>query len=178
MDHPLAAFDPAARPWRAATLVATGVAAIELVLLVVAGSALLARHASTSASRRVAPAKTALADRASAPRRATPRPRSAHPRSAPRLARGRVSVLVLNGNGRSGAASAAARRVRSRGYRIGGVGNAGRMNYGRSMVMYRPGFEAEGRRLAHDLGISLVGPLDGLRPPQLRGAQAVLVVGR
>ena len=43
--------------------------------------------------------------------------------------------------------------------------------------MYRRGFEGEGRRLARDLGIRIVGPLDGLQASQLHGANAVLVIG-
>ena len=43
--------------------------------------------------------------------------------------------------------------------------------------MYRPGFAAEGRRLARDLGVGVVGPLDGMRPAQLHGAHAVLILG-
>jgi hypothetical protein len=43
--------------------------------------------------------------------------------------------------------------------------------------MYRRGFEGEGRRLAQDLGVHVVGPLDGMRPAQLHGAQAVLILG-
>ena len=174
MDHPLTAFDTV-RPWRTATLIAVAVAAIELVLLVIVGGALLARHASTHAT----PAAAAHTVRATAPRfypvphtRATPRTRT-----AARLARRQVGVLVLNGNGRHGAASAAAATVRSHGYRVRAVGNAQRMDYTRSIVMYRPGFEAEGRRLGRDLGIAIVGPLDGLRAQELHGAKAVLVVG-
>jgi hypothetical protein len=85
--------------------------------------------------------------------------------------------MVLNGNGRHGAAAAAASRVRRHGYRIRSVGNASRMSYSHSLVMFRPGYEGEGRRLAHDLGVRLVGPLDGIRPAQLHGAQAVLIIG-
>ena len=88
-----------------------------------------------------------------------------------------MTVLVLNGNGRQGAAAAAAARVSHRGYRIGGVANAGSTDFTRSLVMYRRGFEGEGRRLARDLGIHLVGPLDGIQTSQLHGANAVLVVG-
>jgi hypothetical protein len=51
------------------------------------------------------------------------------------------------------------------------------MSYSRSIVMYRPGYEGEGRRLARDLGVRMVGPLDGMRPVQLHGAQAVLILG-
>jgi len=87
-------------------------------------------------------------------------------------------VLVLNGNGRPGAAAAQAEQARSRGYAIAGVGNAARSDYARSLVMYRPGFRGEAGRLARDLGLELVVPLDGLRPRDLRGAHAVVIVGR
>jgi hypothetical protein len=43
--------------------------------------------------------------------------------------------------------------------------------------MYRRGFEGEGVRLARDLGVKIVAPLDGLRVRDLRGAHAVFVVG-
>jgi hypothetical protein len=93
------------------------------------------------------------------------------------LPRRKVRVVVLNGNGRQGAAAAAASRVSGRGYKLGVVGNAPRHDYPRSLVMYRPGFEGEGRRLARDLGIPLVSPLDGMRPAQLHGAHAVYILG-
>ena len=93
------------------------------------------------------------------------------------LPRRKVRVVVLNGNGRQGAAAAAASRVSRRGYRIGVVGNAPRHDYGQSIVMYRRGFEGEGRRLAQDLGVKVVGPLDGMRPGQLHGAHAVFILG-
>ena len=86
-------------------------------------------------------------------------------------------MFVLNGNGRQGAAGAAADRLRRRGYRISAVTNAQRMDYARSLVMYRRGFDGEGVRLGRDLGISIVGPLDGMRPAQLHGAHVVLIVG-
>ena len=40
--------------------------------------------------------------------------------------------------------------------------NAHRQDYATSVVMYRPGFRAEGLRLASDLGVKVVGPLDGI----------------
>ena len=63
------------------------------------------------------------------------------------------------------------------GYRIGLVGNAPSQDYPQTIVMYRRGFEGEGRRLARDLGVKVIGPLDGMRPAQLHGAQAVLILG-
>jgi hypothetical protein len=87
-------------------------------------------------------------------------------------------VLVLNGNGRQGAAAAEASRIQAHGYRIRGVANAARSNYGRTIVMYRSRFAGEGHRLGGDLRISLVAPLDGMRPRQLGGAQLVVILGR
>ena len=95
----------------------------------------------------------------------------------PLLSRGETSVLVLNGNGVSGAASEAADRIRGRHYLITGTGNASRSDYPRSIVMYRPGFKREAQRLAKDLGVKRVGPLDGVRIRDLQGAHVALVIG-
>jgi hypothetical protein len=43
--------------------------------------------------------------------------------------------------------------------------------------MYRAGHRPEAKRLAADMGVTLVGPLDGLAPRQLQGAQLVVVLG-
>ncbi len=155
-------------PWRTATLVACVVAALELVVLVVLGVALLAepvsRHVTNAAEQKVfAPV--------------VKQPAAQPVAGAPKLTRSQTSVLVLNGNGRAGAAATAADRVRGIGYTIGSVGNAPRADFTRSLVMYRPGHEAEARRLARDLHLKIVGPLDGLKPRELLGAHLALVVG-
>jgi len=151
------------------------VAAAELVALLVIGGAWLAKPDPS------APAVRAKTTKAVA---STPAPRAAQAKVATRakvapvdLPRRNVKVVVLNGNGRQGAAAAAASRVSRRGYRIGVVANAPSHDYPRSIVMYRSGFAAEGRRLARDLGVPIVSPLDGLRPGQLGGAHAVLILG-
>ena len=174
VDHPLSPVSPHVplHIWRGAAVVASLVAAVELVLLLFTGTALLVRHGSTTPSRHAAaPAASKAATHAK------PTPLRVHAVAGPKLARSKVGVMVLNGNGHHGAAGAAAARVRDHGYRVRSVGNAGRMSYTSSLVMYRPGYEGEGRRLARDLGIRLVSPLDGIRPSQLRGAHAVLIVG-
>jgi hypothetical protein len=99
-------------------------------------------------------------------------------RAVAALPRGRTKVVVLNGNGRTGAASEAADRVRARGYRIGVVGNADRADYTRSLVIYRGRFRGEAERLARDLGIRVVAPLDGMRPAELHGAHAAVILGK
>jgi hypothetical protein len=98
--------------------------------------------------------------------------------SVPLRPRSRVRVLVLNGNGIGGAASSEAARLQAQGYRIGGATNAARHDYARSMVMFVPGWIKEARRLAHDAGIRMVAPVDGLHPSQLRGSGVVLLLGR
>ena len=85
--------------------------------------------------------------------------------------------MVLNGNGISGAATTAATTVRGMGYVVGSVGNANRSDYGKSVVMYRAGHEPEARRLAKELGIAIVGPLDGVRTAELMGAHVALILG-
>lgn len=151
--------------WRTVALVAAGVAGVELIGLVVAGSALLGR---SSAHAAAIPATRA--------HRAAP-VRRHKPAALPVLARARTPVLVLNGGSRAGAAAAEAQLARAHGYPISRVGNAPTRGYGRSVVMYRARFRREGLRLARDLRIRLVGPLDGVRPGLLGRARAVVVLG-
>ena len=152
-------------PWRTATLVVGTIAAAELVALVGIGAVHLApKH----------PAAAAKAIRTPPPvhvNKVAPLP------SPPLRARTHVRVLILNGNGVQGAAATEAARLQSAGYRIGGAQNAQRHDYAQSMVLYVPGWIKEARRLAHDTGIRLVAPVDGLRPAALKGAQAVVILG-
>jgi hypothetical protein len=67
--------------------------------------------------------------------------------------------------------------VKALGYRIGGVGNATSRVDGRSVIMYRPAYRGEALRLARDLHVTLVGPLDGLRPDDMGHAHLAYVVG-
>ena len=165
MEHSL---HPIRSPWRTATLVAAGVAAVELVLLIVLGAALLADPVSQQVRK-------AAAEKAFAP--VVAKPKKAVPESEPRLSRAETSVIVLNGNGRTGAAAAGAERVRALGYTIGTVGNAPRRDVTRTIVMYRQDYRPEALRLAADLGVKIVGPLDGLTPKDMLGAHVALVLG-
>ena len=58
-----------------------------------------------------------------------------------------------------------------------GKTNAKRQDYATTVVMYRRGWEPEGRRLASDLHVKIVGPLDGMPTSALHGAQLVVVLG-
>ena len=172
MDHPLAAPDSLVRPWRTAAYVAVAVAAVELLLLLLIGGGKLVGWASdrvelAAQERVLAPAK-----------QHEQRPATRKPASAPaaKRPRSKTVVLVLNGNGRTGAAASAASRVHSRGYKIGAVTNAPEL-VPRSIVMFRPGFAGEGKRLGRDLGVKLVTPLDGMRAKDLGRAHAVFILG-
>jgi hypothetical protein len=153
--------NPSHHRWRTIAVVAAGIATLELLGLVVAATALLAKPIAHRA-------RAAITHHSSPPAKT--------PVRAP-LPRGSVSVTVLNGNGIAGAAATMASRVRARGYLIGDVGNAPRSGYGRTVVMYRIGRRPEALRLARDLRIRIVTPLDGLRPRDLLGAQVAVVVG-
>jgi hypothetical protein len=157
------------RPWRTATLVASAIAAVELVIILVAGVVLVGKPL-TEKMRDTARDRT-LGVTAAAPAK---KPKIGS--SVARLKRVDTSVLVLNGNGVPGAAHEAAARVGERGYSIGEVGNARRTDYMRSVVMYRPGYRGEALRLARDLRIKIVGPLDGLTVRDLMGAHVAVVV--
>jgi hypothetical protein len=161
-------YFPSSSPWRVATLVVGAVAVVELIALLVVGGIRLApsHHGATSAA---APAKAAAAAKPTVHVPLAP--------SHPLRPRGHVRVLVLNGNGVSGAAAGAAQRLEIEGYRIGGTTNAARHDYSKSMVMFAPGWAKEARRLAHDERVSLVTPLDGVKPGQLKGSKLVLLLG-
>ena len=174
MDAPLP-VDSIIRPWRLATLVASLVAGIELVALVALGFLLLAKplsraiqhHAVTASSAPLTHKTTAVFHKLVKP----------PPVGKAKLSRHQTGVLVLNGNGHAGAAHAAAAHLQGIGYRVRGAGNAPRSDYATTVVMFRPGFAPEGHRLAHDLHVSVVGPLDGMRASALHGAQLVVVLG-
>jgi len=157
-----------ARPWRRAALVASAIAVLELAALVVVGIALLGGPVVRALDRH-RPAVASQPEAAKA--RIVPAPQVA------RLSRAKTQVLVLNGNGRPGAAAAEALSLQTLGYRVGATGNAVRGDYAASMVMYRPGYRPEALRLGRDTGIKVVGPLDGLRVADLRGSQLALIVG-
>jgi hypothetical protein len=166
VDHPLPSSD-AVRPWRTATLVVSAIAALELAVIVAAGVVVfgrsVAQQVEKAAVRRVyAPAKTT----------ATPIDAPAGPASRPRS---QTVVTVLNGGSVSGAAAGRAQVLRALGYTMGPVGNAPHP-VARTVIEYRPGYRAEAARLAADLHVKAISPLDGLRPSDLLGAQLALIL--
>ncbi len=157
---------PREQPWRTTAIVAAGIAALELFLLVtlvlvVVGPPLLGRDEGARDSLR---ARKPLL--------------GADARAAPaRLPRDATSVIVLNGNGAPGAAGEKADLVQRKGYMLAGTANARRSDFARSLVMYRPGYRGEAERLGRDFHVGRVAPLDGLRAAELQGAHLALIVG-
>ena len=166
MEHSLPSLE-LARPWRRATIVAAAVALAELALIVVLVVALLGKPMAERLEAQVAPPPAAAA----------PTPTKPAPQKAAVLPRAETVVLVLNGNGRAGAAGAAGAQLKGLGYVLAGVGNAPRTDYAQTYVMYRPGKQAEAERLAKELGGGVVAPLDGLDKAALLGAHVALVLG-
>ena len=167
MEHSLPGTQVAPQ-WRTATLVAVGIAAVELAGLIALGLPMLG-HA---VSKQV---RTAAENRVFAP---APKPEARPERDTTKLLpRRKTSILVLNGNGRNGAASTASRRVHRLGYKVAGVGNASRTDYAHTIVMYRPGRKDEAKRLARDVRARIVGPVDGMRLRDMMGAHVALVLG-
>jgi hypothetical protein len=173
VDAPLSAPDALIRPWRTATLVASLVAAIELVLLLGAGFLLFAKPLAHAMQKHAA--ATAFAPAKKHP--AAPVIHKQVPIGLPKLLRSQTGVFVFNGNGRAGAASSEASKLATFNYLVPGTGNAKRQDYATTVVMFKKGFHAEGVRLARDLHVKIVGPLDGLKPSALRGAQLAIVLG-
>ena len=176
MDTPIHQLE-LVRPWRTATLVAAGIAAVELALLVVAGI-VLARALDRARTSTPPP-----------PRRQKP-PGTSPPRRKPHLATGSSPtcprskigvILILNGNGIHGRRRVSRLRWSSaRGYAV---------NAGRERPQHRlPDLAADVRPRATPARRSAscrtwacraarVGPLDGMKPAQLHGAKLVLILG-
>ena len=177
MQAPLLGSDLAFRPWRTATVVAGLIAAVEFVALVVLGAGLLAKPLSHAVLRQAEAAASAPAPKTAKIVKGTaavPKHLSA---VKPKLARAHVGILVLNGNGRTGAASAEAAALQHLGYPPATTANATRHDYATTVVMYRAGMRTEGIRLARDLHVKVVGPLDGIRPAALHGTKLVVILG-
>jgi hypothetical protein len=176
VDAPFVSDQELIRPWRRATIVASLVAGVELVLLIVIGMLLLAKPLSHALQQQaeakvLAPAK----EQGKQAKQILPTTIAV---GLPKLSRQETGVFVLNGNGRSGAAAAAAGKLKGFGYVVPGTGNAPRDDYATTFIMFRPGFKAEALRLGRDLKIKAVSPIDGITPGELRGAHLAVILGR
>jgi LytR cell envelope-related transcriptional attenuator len=143
-------------PWRLATLAACAVALATLAGLVL-----------THGQGQTRP----VSDTGRVPKRqpATP-PLPLRPRSS-------LTVLVLNGNGISGAAGNKATAILAHGYRHAIPTDAPNLDYPRSVVLYRPGWQPEATRLARDVRIPTVAPLDGRVAPVYAHVPLIVILG-
>jgi hypothetical protein len=184
MDHAYVRRQSVETPWRTAAIVAAGIAAVELFILVILGVAFGAKLTSDHAERAVVNATTAAKLEAASPaatstdaKKAKTNTTKTNTAPTASLSRRRTSVIVLNGNGTPGAAAATAQQLRHFHYTVAATGNANRTDFARSLVMYRKGYEGEAIRLAHDLHIKRVTPLDGMKLRDLQGAHLALIIG-
>lgn len=169
---------PATPPWRSAAFIAATVATVELVILLIVGIWLFGKFFSDEVTKATDPttiARTAVERKLEA--EGLSKQGGANAGGKQVLPRAETSVLVLNGSGVSGAAARKSRKVRRKDYLIAGTGNAASDDYPRSLVMFRPGNKAEAQRLAKDLDIRRVVPLDGMRLRELQGAHVALIIG-
>jgi LytR cell envelope-related transcriptional attenuator len=181
MDHAYVRRQTVDTPWRTAAIVAAGIAAVELFILIILGVAFGAKLTSDHAEKAVTNATVAAKAEATPPAATSTETKKAKTKTnaAPTasLPRKRTSVIVLNGNGTPGAAAAMAEQLRNFRYTVAATGNASRTDFARSLVMYRKGYEGEAIRLAHDLHIKRVTPLDGMSLRDLQGAHLALILG-
>jgi LytR cell envelope-related transcriptional attenuator len=172
MDASFSTAPDLVRPWRRATVVASVVAALELVLLLGAGSLLIAKPVARSLRHHAQAAAVAAP-----PKKLVQAIRRMNAPVGKARARSHVKIMVFNGNGLSGAAASEAGKLHGLGYKVSGTANARHQNYATSVVMYKPGYRAEGLRLARELGVKVVGPLDGIHAKALQGGELAVIVG-
>jgi LytR cell envelope-related transcriptional attenuator len=168
LEHSLAPlFRLGERDWRKLTIILGAVAAVEAIALLVVAVVLIV----PSMSHQL---KSAAERDATVPEGAT----GPHtPAGRAKLSPASTPVMVLNGNGQSGAAAAGATNVRRLGYKLSMIGNAQRMDYPVSLVMYRPGLRPEALKFAKKMHVRTVGPLDGIKLRKLGRAKLVYIVG-
>jgi hypothetical protein len=99
------------------------------------------------------------------------------PPAMPLRPQSRISVLVLNGNGISGAAGDEATSILASGYRHAIPIDAPSHDYARSLVLFRPGWQGEAERLAREVKIPTVAPLDGSVAPAYAHLPLVVILG-
>ena len=84
---------------------------------------------------------------------------------------------MLNGNGVGGAAGDEATTLLARGYRHAIPTDAPSLDYTRSLVLFRRGWQREAERLGRDARIRAVAPLDGRVAPAYARVPLVLILG-
>jgi LytR cell envelope-related transcriptional attenuator len=120
----------------------------------------------------------ALVERPTAPR-SEPGAQQIHhaPALPPLRPRSRIAVLVLNGNGLSGVAGTTASKLLADGYRHAIPADASQLDYARSLVLFRRGWQREAERLGRDARIRTVTALDGRVAPAYGHVPLIVILG-
>jgi LytR cell envelope-related transcriptional attenuator len=161
-------------------MVAAAVAAVELFILIVVAVIFGAKLVTNHAEKATSPAaiRAIVQSETTKPAAATPAKGTTKAPAVANLPRSRTSIIVLNGNGTPGAAATVADRLSRFHYIVAATGNAPRSDFRRSVVMYRTAaFRGEALRLANDLHLRRVAPLDGMTRRDLQGAHLALIIG-
>jgi hypothetical protein len=99
------------------------------------------------------------------------------PTHVPRIRLDGIVVAVLNATTTAGVARGAADDLHRQGATIAAVASAPEQTLARSIVHYRPGAEAAGRRVARVLGIARLGPTSGEDDDLVPPADVVVRLG-
>jgi LytR cell envelope-related transcriptional attenuator len=89
----------------------------------------------------------------------------------------RVTVAILNGTSVQGLAAKIGEEVRAGGFTLGTIGNAARIDQGRSEVLYRKGQAAAARAVANRLGIQQIAPVDQVNSEIAGSFDVIVLVG-
>jgi hypothetical protein len=89
---------------------------------------------------------------------------------------GDVEVAVFNGTSAPGLAAKVGDDVRVNGFRLGTVTNS-RDQFDQTVVMYEPGQQRAAKKVAHDLGVKPVQPIDRQTEQAAGGANVVVIAG-
>jgi hypothetical protein len=88
-----------------------------------------------------------------------------------------VTVAILNGTTVQGLAAKIGEQVRAGGFTLGTIGNAARIDQGKSQILYRKGQAAAARAVANRLGIQSVGLVDTVNSEIAGSFDAIVLVG-
>jgi len=100
-----------------------------------------------------------------------------HPRKPGAVAPQDVSVAVLNGTSVPGLGAKVADDVKANNFALGNVGNS-RKVYDQTVVMYETGQQQAAEKVAHDLGVKPVQPINRPTQEAAGGADVVVIAGK
>ena len=87
-----------------------------------------------------------------------------------------VEVAVLNGSSVSGLAGKVGADVHANGFQVGTTDSAER-HYDQTVVMYQRGAQGAANKVAHDLGVKPVQPIDAATRDVVNGADVAVIAG-